>query len=79
MTNIINFKEFKAKKEAAESAADYPALECPACETECKPTKIDTEESVHYVCEGNGHRKLTWRINKSGDMMKGPTGNRFYR
>lgn len=51
----------------------------PKCDAECKPHKLDDEQSVHYSCAGDGHRKFTWRIAEDGTMLSGSKGNREYR
>lgn len=74
---VIQIEGFKAKKAA--ELAEYPALECPVCDTLCLPVKVDSEGSVHHHCKGNGHRAMTWRIASDGSMLRGRTGKRHYQ
>lgn len=62
----------------ASQGAKHPALECPICDTLCQAALVDISETVTYICHGNGHKKLVWRINANGDMLRGATGNKFY-
>lgn len=77
MATIYDF--LKIKKIRDGEAESYPPLECPKCGVECASSVVDTAGTVTYVCVGNGHKRLTWRINEDGDMLKGATGNRYYQ
>ena len=76
MGQVISIADYKKRK--AVELAEYDILECPKCETECAPHKIDGAGAVHYTCQGNGHRKITWRIAENGVMLSGAKGNREY-
>lgn len=77
MGQVISMESYKQRKAA--ELADYDVLECPKCESACAPHLVDEKHSVHYTCQGNGHRKITWRIAEDGTMLSGAKGNREYR
>lgn len=76
MSAVIEMKGWREGKLAA--VAEAPALECPTCEAECKPVNVAADGCTTYRCVGHGHRALTWRIDRDGNMLRGATGRRYY-
>lgn len=77
MAIVYDFVAIRNKQIAAVTAE--PALECPRCEIECPCVQKTNDGMLTYKCEGNGHRKLVWRIDIEGNMLHGASGNRYYR
>lgn len=76
MTTVVEIQGWRARKAAAVAAA--PPLECPTCETVCQAVNVDADQCTTYRCAGHGHLALTWRIDASGDMLRGASGRRYY-
>jgi hypothetical protein len=67
------------EKDQQELLKEYPVVECFKCEGEARPVQVFADDAVAYCCPGYGHhRKFHWRFNKSGEMMYGLKGNRYY-
>jgi Zn ribbon nucleic-acid-binding protein len=80
MAQIIDLQAHRKASTGQRSArADQmammePTLACPQCEVECRLVTVDERGSAIYRCVGNGHRALTWSIDKEGAMRHGTSG-----
>lgn len=60
------------KTPAKDSVKDYPALDCPLCGKERRPTAVNKDGSVRYRCKPdhiNHGNTYTWRILKDGSLV----------
>lgn len=76
MATVYDFVKIRNKR--LELIASQPAIECPRCDKLCACVFVDEHETLTYICENGGHRKLTWRIDVEGNMLHGAKGKRYY-
>ena len=51
-----------------EDLKDYDDLECPVCDTVCKPTSINKKNTVSYKHDCN-NGSYTFKIDVNGDLI----------
>ncbi|WP_232916451.1 hypothetical protein [Pseudomonas viridiflava] len=60
------------KQKTGESHRDYPDLDCPICDTSCKPIRLRKDQAVTYACKGGNDKhadRYTWRIAVDGTLI----------
>lgn len=62
-TNVLNNKI----KMSNSKLSDYDTLECPQCDELVKPSKINKDGSVTYVCKDCEN---TFKISVDGDLVE---------
>jgi hypothetical protein len=82
VVSLSNYRQMKLQSEQDELAS-YDTLDCWLCERPVTPHLVEPAHVVHYSCTGVSetgeklHKKLDWRIDEDGDVLKGHSGNRY--